>query len=240
MRAEIVVRELGVRFDLDHQRRPVSPAMRRMRHGCTTIWALRGLELTVPAGSGLAIVGENGAGKTTLLRALAGVLPPDEGQVSVRGRIGSLLSTDGGLMPALTGRENTVLVGVLAGLRKAWVISELATIKRRSGLDDAFERPVSTYSQGMRARLGFAVVELTAPDVLLLDEVHEAMDADFRRRLEHQAARIRSHGGIVVAAGHDHAQLTRLCDRVLVMERSGEHTQGGLSLLSAARGQVAS
>jgi ABC-type polysaccharide/polyol phosphate transport system ATPase subunit len=73
----------------------------------------------------------------------------------------------------------------------------------------------------MRARLGFAVLEQHEPDILLLDEVHEAIDEGFRRRLESLAAGLRERGGIVVAAGHDHPQLMRLCDRQLALESSG-------------------
>lgn len=217
MSARVVVERLGVSFGIDRQRRPVTPAMHRLRRGCRTIWALRELSFTVEPGAGLAIVGENGAGKSTLLRALAGVLPADEGRVSVRGRIGSLLSVDGGLMPSLTGRENALLVAVLAGMSKQHAVGALETIGELSRLGEAFERPVSTYSQGQRARLGFAVIEQSDPEVLLLDEVHEALDGDSRRRLEERAAEIRWRGGIVIAAGHDHAQLRRLCDGALTM-----------------------
>ena len=97
----------------------------------------------------------------------------------------------------------------------------LPSIKSRSGLDDAFERPVASYSQGMRARLGFAVVDEADPQVLLLDEVHEAIDEQFRAHLEASVDRIRRPGGIVIAAGHDRAGLARLCERALLIERSG-------------------
>jgi ABC-type polysaccharide/polyol phosphate transport system ATPase subunit len=91
-------------------------------------------------------------------------------------------------------------------------------IKGRSGLGEAFERPVLTYSQGMRARLGFAVAEEAQPQILLLDEVHEALDHEFRQFLQERAEAIVAGGGIVIAAGHDHPMLARLCTRALWME----------------------
>jgi ABC-type polysaccharide/polyol phosphate transport system ATPase subunit len=136
----------------------------------------------------------------------------------VHGRIGSLLSIESGLMPLLTGRENAMLLGVLAGLPKQQVRDALDEIKHRTGLEQAFERPVSTYSQGMRARLGFAVVEQANPDILLLDEVHEAIDEAARVRLERRVRDILTRGGAVMAAGHDRAMLMRLCDSALLVE----------------------
>jgi ABC-type polysaccharide/polyol phosphate transport system ATPase subunit len=228
VKARVVATGVGVRFNLDRQHRPTTPTLARIRRRCTTIWGLRGLSFEIEPGGGVALAGPNGSGKTTLLRLLAGVLVPDEGRVSVLGRIGSLLSVDAGLMGALTGRENAILLGVLAGLPRERVRDALDSISARAGLEGAFDRPVSTYSQGMRARLGFAVIELTNPEVLLLDEVHEAMDETFRRELQARALDIRRRGGIVVAAGHDHGELGRFCDRALLLDHAGASWVEGL------------
>ncbi len=154
----------------------------------------------------------------------------------MRGRVGSLLSTDGGLMPSLTGRENSLLLECWRGCRGQRAREALQSIKHRSGLGAAFEQPVSTYSQGMRARLGFAVIEQADPDVLLLDEVHEAIDESFRQQLEARVTEVRARGGIVVAAGHDHAELGRLCDRALMLDGSGmralDSVQDGAEMLA--------
>jgi ABC-type polysaccharide/polyol phosphate transport system ATPase subunit len=221
VRAQISVRGVGIRFVTDRQHRPVTPLMERTRSQCQARWVLRGVDLEVEPGSALALVGANGVGKTTLLRLLAGVLSPDEGRVDISGRVGSLLSVDAGLMPALTGRENALLRGVLSGIPRRAMLADLDLIGVRAGLGDAYERLVSTYSQGMLARLGFAVIEHSDPDVLLLDEVHEAIDDTFRTALVKTTELIRDRGGIVVAAGHDHAELERLCDRGLLMSESG-------------------
>jgi lipopolysaccharide transport system ATP-binding protein len=217
---------LGVRFQFDRQRRPVSPLLARLRRRVTETWGIRGVTLEIAPGEGVAMIGPTGAGKTTLLRAIAGVMPADAGAIAVRGRVGSLLSIDSGLMETLTGRENAAVLAVLAGLNRAQARDALETIKARSRLEEAFDRPASSYSQGMRARLGFAAVDSAAPEILVLDEVHEAIDHSFRTVLERRAAEILASGGIVVAAGHDHGILRRLCSRALLIEDGGIAADG--------------
>lgn len=220
MRTRIQLEDAGVRFVIDRQKRPVTPMMSRIRRRCTSRWGLRGVSFEVEAGESVALIGPNGAGKTTLLRLLAGVLAADEGRVEVTGRVGSLLSIEAGLVPQLTGRENALLLGVLAGLSRAAARAALPAVQDESGLGDAFDRLVGTYSQGMAARLGFAVMDRADHDVLLLDEVFEAVDEDFRQALRAGVERLRARGGIVVAAGHDHAALASFCDRALVLAES--------------------
>ncbi len=226
MSATIRARNVGVRFLFDRQRRPVTPMMSLLRRHCGSTWGLRGLNLEVAAGESVALIGANGAGKTTLLRVLAGVMAADEGELTIRGRVGSLLSVDAGLTPLLTGRENSMLLGVLAGLTRAESRAAFERVRLRSNLGESFERPVSGYSQGMAARLGFSVVEQAAPQILLLDEVHEALDHDFRATAEERARRVLEEGGIVVAAGHDHAELERLCDRAVLLREGAVAADG--------------
>jgi len=227
MRPGVVISELGVRFDIDRQKRPTTPALSRIRRHCTAVWGLRHISGAIEAGTAVALIGPNGAGKTTLLRTIAGVLEPDEGQVQTCGRIGSLLAINAGAMPRLTGRENALLLGVLAGLPRRWTREALDQINELAGLSTAFDRPVSTYSQGMRARLGFAVIQYSRPDILLLDEIHEAIDGEYRRHVEQFARDLQRSGGIVIAAGHDHQELARLCDQALRLDGSGLHPVPG-------------
>jgi ABC-type polysaccharide/polyol phosphate transport system ATPase subunit len=216
--AAIEVQGLGICFLLDRQGRPVTPGGARFRYGCSSHWGLRDVSLSVPPGEGVALIGRNSTGKTTLLRALGEIYEPDEGHVLVTGRVRSLLSVGAGLLPRLTGRESCLLLGVLAGLSRGESRRALEEVKRRSGLGEAFEYLVSTYSQGMRARLGFAAIEQTDPDILLLDEVHQALDHEFRKLVEERARAIVEAGGIVVAAGHDHQALERICSRAVLLE----------------------
>jgi ABC-type polysaccharide/polyol phosphate transport system ATPase subunit len=216
--ASIEARGVGVRFHFDRQRRVLSPTLARLRRGGRVRSALQGVDLDVRAGEGVALVGPTGSGKTTLLRTLGGVLDPDEGSLHVRGKVATLLSPQAGLMGLLTGRENAELLAVLVGMSPREARAAISPIKTMSGLGESFDLPVSSYSEGMRARLGFAVAAQRDVDLLLLDEVHEAMDHEFREVVAERAGAVRAAGGIVVAAGHDHGVLETMCDRAVWME----------------------
>jgi ABC-type polysaccharide/polyol phosphate transport system ATPase subunit len=232
--ASIAAEGLGIHFLFDIRRRVVSPRLARLRRPGPSVWGLHGIDLAIAPGEGVALVGPSGSGKTTLLRVLARVLVPDEGRVEVRGRVGSLLAVQAGLLGYLTGRENALLLGVLYGLSRGEARAALPRVKERSGIGDSYDLPVSTYSQGMTARLGFAVADEIDPDVLLLDEVHEALDHDFRAVVEERGRELRARGGIVVAAGHDHAQLARLCDRAVWLDRGRIAADGPVAEVTAA------
>ncbi len=197
----------------------MSPTTARFRRNGGENWALTDVTFDIGPGEGVALLGASGSGKSTLLRLLAGVLEPDVGTLETDGRIGSLLSVQAGVMSLLTGRENTLMLGVLAGMTPRQARSEMAEVKRRSGLGEHYERLVASYSQGMRARLGLAVIERTEPRILLLDEVHEALDHEFRDHVASYAHDLLAEGGIVIATGHDHPMLERLCTRALLLEK---------------------
>jgi ABC-type polysaccharide/polyol phosphate transport system ATPase subunit len=224
--ASVRLERVGVRFDFDRLSRVVTPMLGRLRRPRSSAWGLRGIDLSIEAGVGMALVGPTGSGKTTLLRVMSSVIPPDDGRIEVRGRIGSLLATDAGLGALLTGRENAELLGVLAGLRLPEARAMMDRVEEHARLDDAFDHPVYTYSEGMRARLGFAVIQAIEPGVLLLDEVFEALDHEFRAIVEDYARQLRDAGGIVVAAGHDHPALERICPRALLLDRGHVRAEG--------------
>ena len=145
-------------------------------------WALKNLSFTLYKGESLGIIGRNGAGKTTLLRLLAGITAPDKGKMINHGYSTSLLSLQAGFVPYLTGRENTILNGLILGLKKKYIENCVEEIKEFSGLEDFFEQPISSYSSGMKARLGFSIAFQLNPDVLLVDEVLGVGDEAFKRK----------------------------------------------------------
>ncbi len=232
--AEVRLSDVGVRFDFDRRGRVVTPVLSYVRRVRDTAWGLRGIDLHLERGSGLAIVGPTGSGKTTLLRVLAGVLAPDAGEIRTRGRTGALLATEVGLQALLTGREAALLLTVLAGLPLTEARASIEALKQQTRLGDAFERPIHTYSQGMRARLHLASIQAAAPEVLLLDEVFEALDHEFRGIVEEYGRQLRAQGGVVVAAGHDHAALERICPRALWLDAGRVREEGEFAAVIAA------
>jgi ABC-type polysaccharide/polyol phosphate transport system ATPase subunit len=222
----IKVERVGVGFHFDRHRRVVTPNAARFRSGSSTTWGLRDVSFAASAAEGIALIGRSGSGKTTMLRTLAGVYVPDEGKLLMRGPVASLLAIDAGLLTLLTGRENALLLGVLGGLSRNASKRALDAVKERSGLGDAFEYPVSAYSQGMCARLGFAVAEEVQPRILLLDEVHEALDHEFRAIVQERARTLIGTGGVVVATGHDHPLLEQLCSRAIYLDNGAVVADG--------------
>jgi lipopolysaccharide transport system ATP-binding protein len=182
-------------------------------------WALGGVSFDVQVGETLGVVGRNGAGKTTLLRLLAGILGPDRGTIErAPGFRASLLSLQVGFLPQLTGRENATLSGMLLGLRRAEVAARLDSIIAFAELAAVIEDPIATWSDGMRARLGFSVAWHADPDLLLLDEALGTGDAAFHEKsAAAMRERIRSHRTCVLVS-HDAATIRELCDRCIWIE----------------------
>ena len=208
---------LGIRFQFDRNQRVVTPNLARLRRRGTEAWGLR--DVTFDAEPGEAI----GAARPERSRASRrccgcsqACSSPTRAAWTVSGEIASLPvrrrrahgAADRPRERVAPRRPRGPYAG--RGNGRAW-----RTCDGAAASSDAFERPVSSYSQGMRARLGFAAADLPWTDVLLLDEVHEALDHEYREVVEARAQEIVAAGGVVVAAGHDHPLLDRICTRAL-------------------------
>ena len=190
------------------------------------IWSLRNVSFEVEDGHALGVVGRNGAGKSTLLRLLSQVMIPDEGTVNVRGRIGGLLELTAGFHPDLTGRENTMIGGVLRGLTRSDVRQSFDSIVAFAELEDAIDRPLRTYSSGMQMRLAFSVVVHSRPDVLLVDEVLAVGDLAFQQKCLDRIRQLRSGGCSIILVSHDPVLVESMCDTALWLS-NGEVVEAG-------------
>ena len=185
----IAVRGVSVRYhvtppDTEHRSDLVSRFLRPK----APYHALREVDLDIRRGEMFYLIGRNGAGKTTLLKVLAQTLIPDAGTVTYRGQVTAFLSMGLGFQPELTGNQNLRLALTLMGVRPREIEAMRGPINEFTQLGAFMAMPVKTYSAGMKARLGFAIATSLKPEILIMDEVLNTGDAQFKvaakRRLE--------------------------------------------------------
>lgn len=187
-------------------------------HKPVNVTALRGLDFRIAFGERVGLIGHNGSGKSSLLRVLAGVYPLAAGDVTVTGRIGTLLDIGLGFETESTGRENIYFRGLAMGVARARMREVEDEIVRFADLGEFIDMPMRTYSAGMYVRLGFAISTQFAPDILLVDEVFGAGDASFAKRALQRMTSIVDNSGIFVMATHDMPLVEKICTRVIWME----------------------
>lgn len=186
-----------------------------VRAGGEPPWALSEVSFAVGPGEMLGVVGANGAGKSSLLRLLGGVGKPTRGRIQTRGRIGALLDLGGGFLGDLTGRENAMLAGVVAGLLRSEMRERLDHIVAFAELENFIDEPVRTYSTGMMMRLAFSVAVHTDPQILLVDEFLSVGDLAFQAKCHARIKALRGSGCAIVMVSHGMDEVRRLCDRAL-------------------------
>lgn len=191
-----------------------------------TIWALRDVSFEVKEGEVLGVVGRNAAGKSTLLKILARITDPSEGQVEIRGRVGSLLEVGTGFHPELTGRENVFLNGSILGMTKKEVQRKFDEIVDFSGVERFIDTPVKRYSTGMRVRLAFAVAAHVQPEILLVDEVLAVGDLEFQNKCLGKMSEVASGGRTVMFVSHNMGAVAALCTRALWIEQGRIECEG--------------
>lgn len=181
--------------------------------------ALQNLSFEVYPGQSLGIVGLNGAGKSTLLQLAAGTLTPSHGQVHSRGRIAALLELGSGFNPEATGRENIYLYAATMGLSREQVEQRLESIIEFSGLRDALDMPVKTYSSGMQVRLAFSVATSVDPDILIVDEALSVGDGVFAKRSFDRVMQLREQGTALLLCSHALFHVDLFCERTLWLDQ---------------------
>jgi len=204
----------------------VSYRSRRGLFGHSDQLALDRVNFWIRRGETLGVIGGNGSGKSTLLRLLAEIYRPDSGKINRDYRSVMLLSLAIGFLSELTGRENALLSGVLLGGSIKQVRRRLDDIIEFSGLGGYIDKPVKTYSSGMRARLGFSVAIEMEADLLLIDEVMSVGDQAFRKKAEAALAERVVSDQTVVLVSHSVNQVSNLCDRALWLERGSIRALG--------------
>ena len=177
-------------------------------------WALRDVSFEVQPGEVVGIVGRNGAGKSTLLKVLSRIVEPTRGQVTMRGRVASLLEVGTGFHPELTGRENVYLNGSILGMKKREIDAQFDAIVEFAEIERFLDTPVKRYSSGMYVRLAFAVAAHLNPEILIVDEVLAVGDAEFQKKCLGKMKEVSTGGGrTVLFVSHNMAAVRSLCSR---------------------------
>lgn len=176
---------------------------------------LNGISLTVKKGEAIGLVGHNGCGKSTLLKLMTRILYPDNGSISIKGRVSSLIELGAGFHPDMSGRENIYTNAAIFGLTKKEIDKRLNDIISFSELEEFIDNPVRTYSSGMYMRLAFSVAINVDADVLLIDEILAVGDANFQAKCFNRLQEIKASGTTIVIVSHALAQIEQICDRTV-------------------------
>lgn len=214
---------------------------RNPNQGDGSFWPLRDLTFDITPGEAVGVIGKNGTGKSTLLRLIAGVLIPDEGMISVRGRVAPLLELSAGFSSDLSGRENLQLVATLHGLSKAQLRTKFDEIVDFAGeqVAKSLDTPVRHYSSGMKVRLGFSIISQLNHPILLVDEVMAVGDTEFRLKCYDTMERLLREGRTLVLVSHNEGDLTRFCTRGLFINEGRLAVDGSVqAALDAYKGLV--
>jgi len=187
-------------------------------HSQKTFLALDNLNLKIKSGDRLGLIGNNGSGKTTLLKIISGIANPTNGEIVSKGKINSLLELSAGFHPDLSGLENIMLNGLLAGLNRKEVKEMVDEIVKYSGLSEFINMPFYTYSSGMKLRLAFSVAVHSNPDILVFDEIVSVGDEKFIQMFIKYFDKLLKQKKTLIFATHILKILPLYCNKTIWLE----------------------
>lgn len=184
-------------------------------------YALRNVNFEINQGDRLAIIGNNGAGKSTLLKILSRITSPSTGNITVKGKVASLLEVGTGFHPELSGRENIFLNGAILGMKKQEIAANFDQIVDFAGpqIESYLDTPVKRYSSGMYVRLGFAIAAHLNPDILIVDEVLAVGDIDFQKKSLSKMQEVSKQDRTILFVSHNLTAVSNLCNKTLYLNK---------------------
>ncbi|WP_445730824.1 ABC transporter ATP-binding protein [Mariniflexile sp.] len=188
-------------------------------------WAVKDINFELRRGECLGLIGHNGAGKSTLLKILNGLINPDAGKVTIKGRVGALIELGAGFDPILSGRENIYNNGAVLGFTKKEIEAKVEEIIDFAEIREFIDMPVQNYSSGMKVRLGFAVAAQMEPDVLIIDEVLAVGDLGFVLKCFKTIDAILPNTAVIFVS-HSMPMVSRICNQIVLMEKGHANYHG--------------
>ncbi|WP_298237007.1 ABC transporter ATP-binding protein [uncultured Algibacter sp.] len=188
-------------------------------------WAVKDISFELKRGECLGLIGHNGAGKSTLLKILNGLINPDAGKVTIKGRVGALIELGAGFNGILSGRENIYNNGAILGFTRKEIDAKVEDIIDFAEIREFIDMPVQNYSSGMKVRLGFAVAAQMEPDVLIIDEVLAVGDLGFVLKCFKTIDQILPKTAIVFVS-HSMPMVSRICNQIILMDKGCSKYQG--------------
>lgn len=198
---------------------------RQRRPSVREVHAIQGISFVAYHGDAIGIIGRNGSGKSTLLKAIAGLLPPEQGAVYSSGQA-ALLGVNAALLDDLTGERNVVLGCLAMGMSPQEVKERYESIVDFSGVGSFIEYPMRTYSTGMAQRLRFSIASAKSHEILMIDEALATGDANFRAKSQQRILELRQQAGCVFLVAHNLAEIEASCNRVIWLEKGKIMMQG--------------
>jgi teichoic acid transport system ATP-binding protein len=216
----IRVRDVHVDYEVYEDRRAAlrQRLVTRQGTGRSLVHALKGVSFDVAEGEAVGIVGSNGSGKSTLLAALAGLITPTSGEILVAEEP-KLLGVGATLIPSASGYRNIRLGCLALGMSRAEIDERIDEIVEFTELGEAIQRPLRTYSSGMRARLHFAIATSVKPRILLIDEALAVGDRAFRAKSQQRIQELLDAAGTLLLVSHSLDEIRKQCNRVIWLEQ---------------------
>jgi ABC-2 type transport system ATP-binding protein len=180
---------------------------------------LKDISFEVKKGEFFGIVGRNGSGKSTLLKIIAGIYKPNEGKVTINGKLVPFIELGVGFNPELTGRENVFLNGALLGFNRKEMEVMYQDIVKFAELEKFMDQKLKNYSSGMQVRLAFSIAIRANADILVLDEVLAVGDQSFQQKCYDYFYDLKRQGQTVVLVTHDMSAVRKFCDRGAVIDK---------------------
>jgi len=219
----IVTRALFKQFPIGEDRitafKRVSKLIQGMYRKPRQVEVLRDINLEIPRGSKIALIGNNGSGKSTLLRSIAGIYSPTRGSITIEGRITMLTGWGVGQVEKLTVKQNVYLLGAIYGLFRHEIDQRYQDIISWAELEKFESNQLFTLSTGMKTRLAFSTIRHVDSDIFLLDEAFSAGDQNFHNKCNAYFKRARHLENTYVIATHNPKSLSFFCTEAMWLDK---------------------